>query len=135
MTTIYQLNGPHLKECACGCGIHFHGRRNQKYFDVKHKALVNNEKRALRNELLADIFAQMSNNLRILLKFYPKSKGIPILLSPLLKEGFDPNAPCRFQKDRNTGIEYRLLTDYYFLQSEDNKTILINKIPNGNNTK
>lgn len=131
---IIQLGGPHYKVCECGCNIEFYGRRNQKYYP-KHKAKVNNEKRALRQEPLSKIISKMENNYRILLKYYPKSRGTAISYSPLLKEGFDPNAPCEMRKAVDTGIEYRLLINYYFRQTEDNKQIIINKINNGNTNK
>jgi len=134
-TDIIQLGGPHLILCKCGCGIDFLGRRNKKYFDDKHKAKVNNERRALRIGSLTEIFSEMSNNLRILIKYYPRSNGNAITYSPLLKEGFNPNAPCVMRKDVKTGIEYRALTNYYFRQSEDNKLIIIYKISHENNTK
>jgi hypothetical protein len=130
-----QNGGSYPMTCLCGCETQFRGRRNQKFLNTTHKAYFNNEKRAMRNAPLAEIFAQMANNMRILIKYYPKSKGQPILYSPLLKEGFNPNAPCEMGKANDTGIEYRVLANYYFRQTENNQQITIYKINHGNSTK
>ena len=120
--------GPHLKTCICGCEIEFWGRRNQKFLDHNHKNKVNNLKRAMRMEPLSKLFSQLETNYRILVKYYLLSKGNRIKYSDLLKEGFDPNAPCTFQKNKNDGVQYRVLLNYCFNQSPDNQFIQIFKL-------
>lgn len=124
----FQKRGPHLKTCICGCEIEFWGRRNQKFLSASHKNKTNNLKRSIRMEPLSKLFSQLETNYRILKKYYRQSKGDWIKYSNLLKEGFDPNAPCTFQKSKNTGTQYRVLLNYCFHQSEDNQFIQIIKL-------
>ena len=74
-------------------------------------------------------------NYRILKKHYAKSKNGKIVLSHMLKEGFDPNAPHVLVKSNTTGKEFRSLGQYCFRMSEDNQFITINLINYGSTTK
>jgi len=124
---IIQLGGPHLKTCPCGCKTPFYGRRNQVFVNTQHKAKYNNLLRSERRAPLAGIFAQMETNYRILEKYYPSSTGQWIKFSPLLKEGFDANAPYTLEKDIDTGTVYRVLANFLFTQSKDNQHVIIFK--------
>ena len=85
-------------------------------------------RRSERMERLSKLFAQIETNYRILEKYSPKSKGDWINYSDLLKEGFDPNRNFNFEKNNNTGIQYRVLLEYGFIQSKDNQYIQIHKL-------
>ena len=132
---IIQLGGSYHKKCPCGCETEFFGRRNQKYLNNRHKAKFNNEKKAVRNEEIGPILAQIENNYHILKKYYPKSKNTKIVLSLMLKEGFHPNAPHVPLKIITTGKELRSLGKYCFRMSEDNQFITINQFNYGSTTK
>lgn len=122
---IPQLGGPHLKACHCGCDQVFFGRLNQKYFNLEHKAKINNKIRSELNKPLKDALLQIKVNYRLLERFYKESKGLPIRFSKLISLGFDLNSYFKNSKLKETGESVLRIEEFAFSISVNTEYITI----------
>lgn len=92
------------KHICKGCSKEFYGRKNQEFHNIQCKTDYNNEKaRILRDELNDNKITQ--KNYLILRAVYDVQKNVPVLLTEILKRGFDSSAPTRKVKTLKNGYE------------------------------
>lgn len=125
---IIQLKGPHLKKCQCGCEQQFYGRSNQKYIDITHKSIINNEKRNKEFARFNPLFDDVRKSYKALRRGLQKvNKDGWIYIGELTKIGFNPDCLTQRVKNKN-GIVFKRILDMAFILSEKKDHVQIFKI-------
>ena len=115
----------HLLRCPM-CNKTFFGRKNCIYCGKACKTKRNNDLAAKRRKEAAPGIASFTNNVDILKRFYPQSRGeeeIPLQL--LTASGFDPYGPHTPVKFKNQSGDWKRMGQYVYRLNEKEQSIMI----------